>query len=208
MRFAILSTLALLPGLLALPTKSAELRIRDETTDSIASSVSTTNNLGGDLQKIISRIKADPLTSLSVYVDNSHTTTYNIPQELSSAFSKAISGIESLPSLPSSSNPTKEVLDDYGPLVKAVTLSVFYTTIDLKLLSQDTVGNYIPGYKEYTNNFDQQTFEFTKALDAQYVGFINELATSVGANTPLGQALKAIGGQTFYLLFDHISAHN
>ncbi|OCF59645.1 hypothetical protein L486_02317 [Kwoniella mangroviensis CBS 10435] len=206
MRFAILSTIALLPGLLALPTNVNQLKTRDDQTDNIASAVTITDTLGSDLQTIVNRIKADPLTSLSVYVDNSHTTTYNIPSELSKAFGTAISGIKSLPDLPSSSDPTQELLDDYGPLVKAVTLSVFYALIDLKLLSQDTIGTSIPGYKEFTNDFDQQSFEYTKALNAQYTGFIDELATSVGEDTPLGVALQAIGGQTFYLIFDHINA--
>ncbi|WWC85797.1 uncharacterized protein L201_000664 [Kwoniella dendrophila CBS 6074] len=207
MRFAILSTIALLPNLIfALPTKTSELKIRDAETDNIAQGVTNVQNLGNNLQDIINRIKSDPLTSLSVYEDNSHTTKYNIPEELSNAFQTALNGIENLPSLPESTNPTKEILNDYGPLVKAVTLSIFYSAIDLKLLSQDTIGEFIPGYKEFTNEFDNNTFQYTKALDAQYTGFINQLATSVGANTPLGIALKALGGQTFYLLFDHISA--
>lgn len=69
---------------------------------------------------------------------------YDIPTNLETAFASAISGIESLPSLPSSSDPTEEVLDDYGPLVRVITESVFYTTIDLKLLVEDTAGEEVP----------------------------------------------------------------
>ncbi|WWC58106.1 uncharacterized protein I303_100641 [Kwoniella dejecticola CBS 10117] len=204
MRFAILSLLSLCPALLAAPLG---LHNRDTQSDNIASSVSTANELGADLQAIIARIKSDPLTQGSAYEDNSHTSTYNFVQGLTDAFETAIEGTESLPStLSSPSNPTAEILASYGPLVKAVTNTVFLSAIDLKLLSQDTIGREIPGFKDYTDTFDQKSYEYVQSLNNRYKGFINELANNVGKDTVLGQGLKALGGQTFYLLFDHISA--
>ncbi|WWC66851.1 uncharacterized protein I206_100758 [Kwoniella pini CBS 10737] len=202
MRFTLFTILAILPGILAIPIKLAN---RDALSDNIASSVSTTNELGTELQSIINRIKSDPLLVGEEYEDNSETTKYNILDGIESAFKIAIDSTESLPSnLITSTNPTSELLSDYGPLIKALTNSIFYSLIDLKLLSQDTIGQEIPGFKDWTNASDQQTYEFVKSLNVKYQGLINDLANTVGEDTTLGKGLKSLGGQTFYLLFDHI----
>ncbi|WVQ80863.1 hypothetical protein IAT38_002970 [Cryptococcus sp. DSM 104549] len=192
----------LLPFVLGAPTTG--LAPRDEVSSAVTSATGITNKLGIDLESYVTRIKADPLLELSPYVDDSRKTTYSIPTALAQSFTTALQGIASLPSLTTSSNPSEQVLNEYGPLVKAVTLSVFYTSINLKLLMEDTLGKDVPGLTDFLQAMDENSFAYTKALDAKFVGSTDELATVVGEDTPLGQAIKALGGQLFYLLFDHI----
>ncbi|WRT63853.1 uncharacterized protein IL334_000778 [Kwoniella shivajii] len=209
MRFTLLATatLSIFPTLFAapMPVKTSAVTIRDTQTDNLVAAVSNAQTLGSAVSGIVARIKADPINSLKVYEDDSRTGTYDIPKGLSNAFNTALNGIETLPSLTSSSNPSEEVFADFGPLVKTITVSLFYTAIDLKLLTQDTAGLYVPGYSKFIGDLDVNSFAYVKALDAKYIGFTDALATAVGADTPLGQAIKALGGQTFYLIFDHVS---
>ncbi|KAK4685761.1 hypothetical protein P7C73_g4384, partial [Tremellales sp. Uapishka_1] len=201
MRFTIVLTFIL--PLFTLVRAAPVLTERDATSNSVASAVPITSTLASRVSAIIARVEADPLTTLSVYTGDGGNE-YNIQTQLESAFGAALSGIESLPSLPKSTNPSQTILNDYGPLVKVVTSSLLYSLIDLKLLSQAVID--LPEYTAFTQSLDANSFAYTKALDAQYTGLVDELATAVGANPPLGEALKSIGGETFYLLFDHISA--
>ncbi|KAK1926086.1 hypothetical protein DB88DRAFT_148810 [Papiliotrema laurentii] len=188
---------------LARPVEHMEYT-RQSTSDVITSALPVASTFENDLGKITSRVVSDPLLALSPYVDTGKSGTYNVPKELEDAVASAVSGLQSLPSLPTASNPTQEILDDYGPLVVVVARTLEYSLIDLKLLTSDTLGPFIPGYTKFVNGLDDTLYKYTKALNSEFKGFSGALATRVGADTPLGKAIQSLGGQTFAIVFDHI----
>jgi hypothetical protein len=45
-------------------------------------------------------------------------------------------------------------VDAYGPLIKAVTLSVFYSGDDFEYLTQLVLEPLVPGYTEFAKDFE------------------------------------------------------
>jgi hypothetical protein len=96
---------------------------------------------------------ADPIFSLALYTGDGDST-FEVVSQVQTAFAKAVAGIEGIPDLPHSPDPSADVLKAYGPLIKVTTETLFYALIDLKKLSQAILGPLIPGYTAYTNGLE------------------------------------------------------
>lgn len=80
--------------------------------------------------------ESDPLLYL-------HPFNYDAPGEILSAFERAQSGIENLPTITPDTDIPDYIAEHYGPLVNTIAETLFFTLSDLKYITIDASGNLL-----------------------------------------------------------------
>jgi len=134
--------------------------------DAVSQATQNAEAFNQNLQRIIGLIKSDPLLELKPY-------TFDIPKEFESSLSTAVSGIASLPTLTPSTDIPQYAADYFGPLVNSLEV-VFYTLLDLKVLSQKIVND--PRYTNFSNDLDSGTYIYVMNMNSKFEGVTCQLA--------------------------------